>query len=629
MKRSAPNWAVLREHAHEPLQFYWFRAAIRFYNGLLSSNSATFKQTLHADLKLVPRAKTSWASEILRASEGLQGCDTYTQAFLQGLPICYSDFSADLRFRMGKVWRDIADMEAGTLSPHVLILGDFNTHLGQTGEPLTHRSIQLLERFPHLSTPRLNQTQHTELNAAGQCLLDLAASIPLIITTGRGEGDIGQATFFGYSNASSPLRTEHVAMTAELHARCQGIRTVQKVKTMNHKPLKFQFCTGDLNHIDMRLPTHMRKNNHPQKLVWKDQAAEVYVNNLVSDNPTLNQFNLANDEGNVDSAYDTLARLIEKAASDANMNSRGRPARAIMNLPMPPWFDSTCRAMKALLRRLTKLRQSTRTLKNEYNSLCRGKRRSHKITIANKVTNLIEARAVQIFELFPERKLNGRTPIPAHVWTDYLKDHFAPKQIIAPRDLVPRLPCAHQALSDRLRTRQITPADIAIPPGPGGRYRKGSNINIVLQQSPDHPPLYDIPLEALLSTYMEQNMARMNTNSSPGFDPFLTLFIKRAETEFMDGQGKAQRANVLHPLLTDLFKLLLHDGLLPMAWKKTKITPIHKKAEPSLPQKKEEKRKTTQAAKGSSQHYRLIAINGCIYKLYTNVVRDLLTELAL
>jgi len=106
VKRSAPNWAVLRECAHEPLQFYWFRAAIRFYNGLLSSNSATLKEALHADL--VPWAKTSWASDILH--KGLRGCDTCTQAFLQGLPIYYSDFTADLRLRMRKVWRDIADM---------------------------------------------------------------------------------------------------------------------------------------------------------------------------------------------------------------------------------------------------------------------------------------------------------------------------------------------------------------------------------------------------------------------------------------------------------------------------------------------------------------------------------------
>jgi len=86
-------------------------------------------------------------------------------------------------------------------------------------------------------------------------------------------------------------------------------------------------------------------------------VSETYVNNLVSDDLTLNQFDWAIDEGYMDLAYDTLARLIENVASDANMISRGRPARAKLNLPMPPWFDSTCRAMKAHLRRLTKLRQ--------------------------------------------------------------------------------------------------------------------------------------------------------------------------------------------------------------------------------------------------------------------------------
>ncbi len=94
--------AVLRECAHKSLQFYCFGDAIRIYNSLLSSNSATLKQALHADLKLVPRARTFWASDILRAFEGLRGCDTYTQALLQGLPICKSDFTADLRFRMRK-----------------------------------------------------------------------------------------------------------------------------------------------------------------------------------------------------------------------------------------------------------------------------------------------------------------------------------------------------------------------------------------------------------------------------------------------------------------------------------------------------------------------------------------------
>ncbi len=33
VKRSASNWVVSCECAHKSLQFYWFRASIRFYNG--------------------------------------------------------------------------------------------------------------------------------------------------------------------------------------------------------------------------------------------------------------------------------------------------------------------------------------------------------------------------------------------------------------------------------------------------------------------------------------------------------------------------------------------------------------------------------------------------------------------
>ncbi len=71
VKRSVPSWAVLRECGHHPLQFHWFRAAVQFNNSMLSSNSATLKQVLQADLKLQPQDKTCWASDILCTFEGL------------------------------------------------------------------------------------------------------------------------------------------------------------------------------------------------------------------------------------------------------------------------------------------------------------------------------------------------------------------------------------------------------------------------------------------------------------------------------------------------------------------------------------------------------------------------------
>ena len=36
------NWCVLRECAQEPLQYYWFRSAVKFWNRMVDSNSKYF-----------------------------------------------------------------------------------------------------------------------------------------------------------------------------------------------------------------------------------------------------------------------------------------------------------------------------------------------------------------------------------------------------------------------------------------------------------------------------------------------------------------------------------------------------------------------------------------------------------
>ena len=50
VKCSAPNWAVLRECGQEPLQFYWFRAAVKFYNTMVQNSNPLLKDILRADV---------------------------------------------------------------------------------------------------------------------------------------------------------------------------------------------------------------------------------------------------------------------------------------------------------------------------------------------------------------------------------------------------------------------------------------------------------------------------------------------------------------------------------------------------------------------------------------------------
>ena len=54
-------------------------------------------------------------------------------------------------------------------------------------------------------------------------------------------------------------------------------------------------------------------------------------------------------------------------------------------------------------------------------------------------------------------------------------------------------------------------------------------------------------------------------DSSPGFDPFATPFIKKAERHYRDGLDKLRKENVLLSTLTDLFHLLLSSGVLPFS----------------------------------------------------------------
>eukprot|EP00983_Pelagomonas_calceolata_P070760 1150920-Pelagomonas_calceolata.AAC.2 len=99
VKRSIPNWSVLRGCGHEPLQFYWFRAAVWFYNALLRSNSTTLNKVLQTDVEM--------------CSMGLDRCNTFTHCVWSGQPIVMREFVLHLRKRLRGVWNADASAEHG------------------------------------------------------------------------------------------------------------------------------------------------------------------------------------------------------------------------------------------------------------------------------------------------------------------------------------------------------------------------------------------------------------------------------------------------------------------------------------------------------------------------------------
>ena len=63
VKRFAPNWAVLRECGQEPLQFYWFRAAVKFYDAMVQISNPSLKVVLcaqQADVRLSEKKREAY-----------------------------------------------------------------------------------------------------------------------------------------------------------------------------------------------------------------------------------------------------------------------------------------------------------------------------------------------------------------------------------------------------------------------------------------------------------------------------------------------------------------------------------------------------------------------------------------
>jgi hypothetical protein len=92
-------------------------------------------------------------------------------------------------------------------------MGDFNAHIGDLSE-FTDEHYDIQDDFKCLQHARL--TCCKSVNCAGKLLLDIAAAGPYMLTTGRGKGDSGQATFVGY-HGRHRSRPDHILMTPNFY----------------------------------------------------------------------------------------------------------------------------------------------------------------------------------------------------------------------------------------------------------------------------------------------------------------------------------------------------------------------------------------------------------------------------
>ena len=154
VKRSMPNWAVLRECGQEPLQFYWFRAAAKIFNSLLSENRGLLMKIVHADIALGASYRKCWTAELIEACVGLRAADTYANCIKAATPLPLQGFVVDLCECLRAVWRELDGADPRT---HAQKLATYHAWMAL---PLKPSNV----RGPPLLLPR-----YLELELRGMC----------------------------------------------------------------------------------------------------------------------------------------------------------------------------------------------------------------------------------------------------------------------------------------------------------------------------------------------------------------------------------------------------------------------------------------------------------------------------
>ncbi len=143
---------MLRECGQDTLQFYWFRAAAKFFNSLLRGNSGLLTKIVHADVAIGASYRKCWSAEFIEACVGLRAADTYANCIKAATPLPLQDLVVDLREHLRAVWRELDGADPRT---HTQKLATYHAwmalHLKPSNVPGTSH---LLPRYLELELSR-------------------------------------------------------------------------------------------------------------------------------------------------------------------------------------------------------------------------------------------------------------------------------------------------------------------------------------------------------------------------------------------------------------------------------------------------------------------------------------------
>ena len=415
--------------------------------------------------------------------------------------------------------------QARTATPHVLLMGDLNAHIGALSECSVDHAI--IASHPNMVLARACHS--TSVNHAGRELLNLmSSSAHLCLTTGRGDGDDGQPT------CREATRTEHIIMSPQVFCLTRHI----VIHPMMHDVSDHAAVTLKLHGRDMPAACNHHVCNDKcmrhTRLAWKDDRRDAYGEGLLQEEASIRTLrrNISDWEGQdgeaIQGIHESLLQIVERAADRAGMLRKTRCPLAVARtgVTQPAWFDKDCGKAKAQLWRLHRARVPVavyRAQKRKYRSLLARKQARWSKHAQAKFLDTLSMSHGDAFKLLRRKQRRPQSAVPVEQWEAHLTRHFVGQ-------------------CEELQQ------PLAAHPDAAG---------------------FVLPEMSLFTGIVQKQLAAMPVETAPGFDGLCAPFLKYAVVK--DGE-----VNVLLGVLSQLMHKMMSIGKIPDSWKQARISPLWK-----------------------------------------------------
>ena len=506
------------------------------------------------------------------------------------------------------LFEDVLDMLQ--VSPNLLLCGDLNAHVGELSE-VSDAHLDFV-----VDCPEFLETRRCEchaVNKSGKLLVDMAAASNLAIATGRVAGDNGQPSYVGYYK-DRRSRPDHVMLSPALYKLAQAFQMLDTFAS-DHCGLSMAFKVAG-NAGGMNAPTEGKHVcqaglcDNKLTLRWEHDRTFAYAQHLVNNAELLHQFDEAEAAGDADKLAFCVRSLIVQAASDRAVGMSSFSKCALMRAkkqkgPLSPvWFNDECRLKRKWFIEAVKRGEAKHAcmfLRRESKRCNRRAKRRHQRQQRAVFLDRFYRKDPQVHAMLRKRKTSQVTPVASHEWSKHLHNHFRVQPTLPQQD---RQRCAARSAGGS----HLSGRDMAVPLG-----RNHAPPEVLLRRNAEcgwvpQPDCLELPNTAVMEKLVGSHIQKLSAGSSPGLDGIPVPFFKYACLPHDDGR-KVVSVNVLVPLLTRLYRVCLSKARIPAMWKVAKLSPLHKKG-----------------ALANPGNYRMIAVSGVMYRVYANVLKDLVTD---